>query len=285
MPTTAILLHQINQQKGTSFTLLDRYSTGEQGAFALTDTTGAQFVLKWAPDPMKLSTFQRAQQITDRLRAIGYPAPHYVLLGCTPNSAYAIQHTLPGEPMQHLTLALVRHFLAVNERQAGQARFETSSWPAPVVAPVLYGGDGFCLLEPMRTYSSTTAIMLRAVQDRVRQYANHRYPTADVVHYDCNPSNVLVEAATITGVIDWDGWCPGDCTFDVATMLFYSYTDPQVRPLLWQTINARVGPAIGGVYLAHLIHRQVDWSIRYHDQAAIAGWLTIAQQVLDDLPA
>ncbi len=284
MPIPTPILDQINQQHRTSFTLLDRYPTGEQGAFAITDPMGARFVLKWTPDTTNLQAFQRAQRVTTYLRAIGYPAPHYALLGSTPNGAYAIQHTLPGQPLQQLSLALVPHFLAINERQVGQAGCETSHWPAPVIDPVRYGGDGFCLLEPMQTYSSTTATLLRAVQDRVRRAVDLAYPTVDVVHYDCNPSNVLAENDAITGVIDWDGWCAGDCMFDVATMLFYSYTNPPVRTLLWQTITARVGSHIGGVYLAHLIHRQVDWSIRYHDQATIAHWLMIAQQVLDDLP-
>ncbi len=50
MPTTSDLLHQINQQHATSFVLLNRYATGEQGAFALSDAAGNHFVLKWAPD-------------------------------------------------------------------------------------------------------------------------------------------------------------------------------------------------------------------------------------------
>jgi len=148
---------------------------------------------------------------------------------------------------------------------------------------VLFGGNGFCLLEPMQTYSATTAGMLQAVQATVRYYADQLAPQADIVHYDCNPANVLATAARITGVIDWDGWCAGDRMFDVATMLFYSYADSAVRRQLWQTILAHSGPASGTVYLAHLIHRQVDWSIRYHTPETIERWLAITTTVLGDL--
>jgi Phosphotransferase enzyme family len=285
MPTTSDLVRQINQQRATSFVLLDRYTTGEQGAFALTDATGDRFVLKWASDPIALTRFQRAQQVTDRLRALGYPAPHYILVGCAADAAYAIQHALPGQPMQQLPPALVSDFLALNERQADQARSESMTWPEPVVRPVLFGGDGFCLLEPMQTYSTTTASILQVVQATVGRYADQLSPTADIVHYDCNPANVLAIATRITGVIDWDGWCAGDRMFDVATMLFYSYADPLVRSHLWQTIREHSGPASGAVYLAHLIHRQVDWSIRHHAPATIKRWLTIATAVLADLVA
>jgi aminoglycoside phosphotransferase (APT) family kinase protein len=160
-----------------------------------------------------------------------------------------------------------------------------ATWPEPVVNPVLYGGDGFCSLEPMQAYSTTTAQMLQAVQAIVRRYAGQIASQADIVHYDCNPANVLPSATGITGVIDWDGWCAGDRMFDVATMLFYSYADVAVRTSLWQTILKHSGPEPGAVYLAHLIHRQVDWSIRYHTAEAIEHWLRIAAALLGDVAA
>jgi hypothetical protein len=58
-----------------------------------------------------------------------------------------------------------------------------------------------------------------------------------------------------------------------------------VRRQLKQTILDQSGPASGAVYLAHLIHRQVDWSIRYHTPETIARWLALATSVLDDLAA
>ena len=110
-------------------------------------------------------------------------------------------------------------------------------------------------------------------------------PQTDIVHYDCSPANVLASATSITGVIDWDGWCAGDRMFDVATMLFYSYADVAVRTCLWQTILKYSGPEAGAVYLGHLIHRQVDWSIRYHSAKAIEHWLRISAAILGDLAA
>lgn len=285
MPRSSDILAAINQRHGTAFVLLDRYATGEQGAYALADASGDRFVLKWAADGSVLTRYQRAQQITDRLRALGYPAPQHVLVGRTETAAYAIQRALPGQPMEQLPLALVADFLALNERQRDQARSERVTWPEPVVNPVLFGGDGFCLLEPMQTYSTMTAEMLQVVQAIVRCSATQIAPQADIVHYDCNPANVLADAAAITGIIDWDGWCTGDRIFDVATMLFYSYTDLAVRSRLWQTIVEQSGPAGGAVYLAHLIHRQVDWSIRYHPPETIERWLMLATTVLGDLAA
>jgi hypothetical protein len=283
--TTSDILADINQCHATTFVLLDRYARGEQGAYALADAFGGRFVLKWAPDCSVQTRYQRAQRITDRLRVLGYPAPQHVLVGCSDGAAYAIQRALPGQPMEQLPLVLVADFLKLNERQRDQGRTETLTWPEPVVNPVLFGGDGFCLLEPMQTYSTITARMLQAVQTIVRRYADQIAPQADSVHFDCSPANVLVHETSITGIIDWDGWCAGDRMFDVATMLFYSYADPAVRSQLWQTILEQSGPASGAVYLAHLIHRQVDWSIRYHILETIERWLALAMSVLGDLAA
>jgi hypothetical protein len=58
MRTTSDLLDEINQRHATAFVLLDRYATGEQGAFALADAAGDRFVLKWAPDCSVLTRYQ-----------------------------------------------------------------------------------------------------------------------------------------------------------------------------------------------------------------------------------
>jgi hypothetical protein len=38
-----------------------------------------------------------------------------------------------------------------------------------------------------------------------------------------------------------------------------------------------------GVYLAHLVHRQTDWSLRHHDPAMVERVLGIGTAVLRDL--
>jgi hypothetical protein len=44
-------------------------------------------------------------------------------------------------------------------------------------------------------------------------------------------------------------------------------------------------PAAAAVYLAHLIHRQVEWSIRYSPPATVEHWLGRARLVLQEMPA
>ena len=279
----AALLQSINLQHGTAFALLERYPSGEQGAFAIADQSGQRSVLKWGTDDGHLDRLQQVVALTQTLRAVGYPAPHYFLLGTIDGYSYTIQEELPGVPMEVIAASVLPRLLELNGLQAGRAPAQQSEWPDPVVDSVLVGGDGYCLLDTLRTYSSTTAKLLAALQEIVLAHRDEHYEMNDVVHLDFNPFNILLEHDQVSGVVDWEGSCVGDATFDLATLLFYSYQTLDVREHLLRAIQKRVGPGILSVYMSHLILRQVDWSIRYHDRATVDSYLRVAEQVLRDV--
>jgi hypothetical protein len=276
----ADLLQLINEQHATTFELLERYSSGEQGAFAIADQDSQHYVLKWEADEGFPDRLKEVSLVTETLRKVGYPAPHYRWIDQVEGYSYAIQEALPGAPMKVVTLQVLLRLLELNELQTGLATSTHSDWPGPVVDPVLEGGDGFCLLDSLRTYSSETAELLCTLQEIVLVHSNEQFETNDVVHFDFNPSNILVDNGRVSGVIDWEGTCPGDSSFDLATLLFYTYDVLEVREQLLDTLRQRVSPGILRVYMAHLILRQVDWSIRHHTRAIVASYLRVAQDVL-----
>src|SRR6266571_2403705 len=238
----AALLHSINEQHGTAFEPLERYPSGEQGAFAIVDQGGQHYVLKWGTDDGHL---HRLQQV--------------------------------------VTASVLPRLLELNGLQTGLATSEQHEWPAPVVETVMVGGDGYCLLDSLRTHSPTTAELLTVLQAVVSAHRNEHFETHDVVHFDFNPSNILLEHGQVSGVIDWEGTCAGDCTFDLATLLFYAYDALDIREQLLLAIRKRVSPAVLRVYIAHLILRQLDWSIRYHDRTTVDHFLRVAKHVLRDV--
>jgi hypothetical protein len=276
------LLATINEQHGTSFALAERYADGESrtGAYAVNDATGRHGVLKWHPDPALIDRLREIGAATARLRERGYPAPLYWVVGCIGSACYSIQEMLPGTPLRTVTPALVPRLMGLNALQKGQAIPHRQDWPDRVVDTVLHGGDGYCLLTPLRTYSAETAELLTTLQALVARHQDERYEMADLVHFDFNPANILVEDGVISGVIDWQDACSGDCAFDLVTLLFYAWDAPAVRDQLWQHTLERVGPGVLSVYLAHLILRQVDWSIRHHGPQDTASWLRIAREIL-----
>ena len=76
----ATLLQLINEQHGTAFELLERYSSGEQGAFAIADQDGRRYVLKWEADEGFPDRLKEVSLVTETLRKVGYPAPRYHLI-------------------------------------------------------------------------------------------------------------------------------------------------------------------------------------------------------------
>ena len=87
----------------------------------------------------------------------------------------------------------------------------------------------------------------------------------------------------ISGVIDWDGSSAGDCIFDVATLLFYFYDVLEVRERLWDYALERASLKLLSMYFAHLILRQIDWSLRHHDQTTSERYIARGQMLLQEV--
>lgn len=277
------LLQLINQHHETSFALIERYGAGEQGAYAIADAEDNRFVMKCGREPTKIDSYRMATQVTNLLRKVGYPVPQYTLIGVLGGVSYSIQRALPGAPDHVATIDLASRLVELNKLQANRAITKSQDWPAPVVNTVLFGGDGYCLLDPLQNYSATTAELLNVLQVLVTKHADEEFETNDIVHFDFNPANILVHQGAISGVIDWDGSCSGDCVFDLATLLFYQYDMPDLRDLLWTEAVERAGPGPLRVYLAHMILRQVDWSIRHHDSSTVRQYAQRAEEILRDI--
>jgi tRNA A-37 threonylcarbamoyl transferase component Bud32 len=125
------------------------------------------------------------------------------------------------------------------------------------------------------------------VIDIGREFGHGPVRTSDIVHFDLCPANVLHERGRLTGIVDWnvpfDGAAQGDRGFDVATVLFYTYDNRATRDRLWARASAISGERWTAVYLAHLVLRQVEWSVRHHpDSHADRHFRHIAMLVLND---
>ena len=205
---------------------------------------------------------------------IGYPVPRYLYIGEALGGTYSIQLALPGFPLPlSMTAEYLPGLLALNAMQIGQALPGLPDWHQEAVNTVLFGGEGYCLHSSLQQYSPGTATLLSDLQQLVSAHQDTPHRTNDVVHADFQHSNILVHDHQVTGVVDWDAVHAGDCVFDIAMLLFYSYDDREGREQLWQYVLERGSLRLLGVYLAHLILRQVDWSLRHHDQRTIDRYL------------
>lgn len=283
------VLSAVNERRHGALALLQRYPDGEQGAYLVADPRGRRYVLKWRPGAGALGQLRFARVVTMRLRQLRYPAPAYRMIGTAQSGAYWLQTALPGRPMAHLarlTPHLLSRLLALHEIHTGRAPANSLDvWPGEVVHTVLLGGDGYCLHQALREHSTATRDLLRTLQALVVEHRAALPLRQDIVHFDFQPMNVLVEGDTISGVVDWDGARAGDAAFDLATLLFYTYDDEQARAALWARGLAMTTPGAFAVYLAHLILRQADWSLRLHDAPTAARYIARGQAILRELVA
>jgi phosphotransferase family enzyme len=283
MVRPAELLQHINVLHQTTLTLVEKYPDGEQGAFVVADHLNRRWVLKWAPGLRSLQWMQGAKTVTDLLRSIGYPAPDYLLIGKIPEGIYSLQSVLPGSPLRMLTPPLVPRLLELNELQVGRAIVGRKDWHQEAIDTVLVGGDGYCLHTSLQHHSQDTADLLHTLQTLVIAHQDEPHRTNDIVHCDFQPSNILMQDEQISGIVDWDGSFAGDCIFDIATLLFYSYDLFEVRGWLWKYALQRASLKLLSIYFAHLILRQVDWSLRYHDHSTSEGYITRGHMLLQEI--
>ncbi len=274
----------INTIHQTTFELGERYPTGEQGAFAIFNQEGKRGVLKWMPGADDSARLEQARVVTDRLYRLGYPVPRYLYIGEALEGTYSIQIALPGVSMPLSTTAeYLPRLLQLNALQVDQAFPGLPDWHQEAVNTVLFGGEGYCLHSSLQQYSPVTVTMLSDLQRLVSAHRDTPHRRNDMVHGDFQHANILVHDHQITGVVDWDAVHAGDCVFDIATLLFYSYDDRAVREQLWKSALERASLRLLSVYLAHLILRQVDWSLRHHDPRKIKRYLNRGDTLLVEM--
>jgi len=137
----------------------------------------------------------------------------------------------------------------------------------------------------MRNHSSETEALLRRLQALVSAGEASLPSPADIVHYDFNPANILVVGPTVSGVVDWEGVRAGDRAFDLATLLFYVWEAPPTRTLILGRLDQLRPRPVIGAYVAHVILRQVEWSLRFHTPEISGRYLRRAHAVLKELEA
>jgi hypothetical protein len=84
---------------------------GEFGALLVEDARGRELVLKAMASPDWAPRFARGAEMAERMRALGYPAPHYAGTGVQLDASWTLQERLPGSVPDVLTEAHARRLL------------------------------------------------------------------------------------------------------------------------------------------------------------------------------
>jgi Ser/Thr protein kinase RdoA (MazF antagonist) len=264
-----------------------------KSAFWVTDRAGTMYVLKIIPGagPAAADGLRTLDALLARLRDRGYPAPRLCAAGHAPGLVFWVQQRLrgspldrsPGRPGQAALARLLPELLRLNDAQAG-LDIGRRGWPGLLTRTLTAGGDGYCLHSTLR--ASPAARDLLPVLHRIADRCCPAIPEGgDYVHYDFSPANLLSDGMSITGVIDINPpVLAGDRAFDLATLLFYLYDHDAVGAGLRARLLDLAGPRAACAYLAHMVLRQVDWSLRHHPGAAATRrHLRLARLVTADI--
>ena len=225
--------------------------------------------------PEAVGHLRALDAVAARLRDRGYPAPRFLAVGQVSGLVFWVQERLPGsaldrgqpEPDRAALARLLPELLRLNGAQAGLGT-GTRGWPELIARTLSTGGDGYCLHATLQARPGTRDLL--RVLRRIGEACGPAIPAGDdFVHYDFTLANLLSGGTTITGVIDVNPpVLAGDRAFDLATLLFYLYDQDDIRDPLRARLLEQAGPKAACAYLAHMVLRQVDWSLRFHPAAA-----------------
>ena len=268
---------------------------GESGAaFWLRERGGAAWLLKITPEPV--SGLQALGAMTGRLRARGYPAPRLRATGelgspASSSRAFWIQERLPGrdlglasgDPDYAALSRLLPALFRLNDAQAGLG-VGGAGWRNLITTTLLAGGDGYCLHSTMAARPDTREL-LAAVRRIGASCGSAIPPGVDFTHFDFHFLNLLSDGTTITGVVDINPPpLAGDRAFDLATLVFYVYDHDELRRRILDRLFGLAGRQAARAYLAHMVLRQVEWSVRHYPSApATQRHLHLARLILADI--
>jgi aminoglycoside phosphotransferase len=206
------LLADVAKVHGRRFVLEGVFGGGDgPGAWALSSSEGPA-VLKVLTGRDATSDLELRGRAIGELRSRGYPAPAFLHIGTMAEGTYLVQERLPGEPIgRDFSAAQLDEILRLHDLHADiGVPLPGEPWPLPVTRPVLEGGDGFCMIESMRAYSSETDALLTELQATTREHMYDIRDLGDVVHFDFTYANILGADGRVTGVIDWEAAMIGD---------------------------------------------------------------------------
>jgi Ser/Thr protein kinase RdoA (MazF antagonist) len=284
----------LREQAGLDVAAVRPAGAGEsRSVFWVTDRAGTVSVLKILPDapPGAAGYLRELDAVLARLRDRGYPASRFRVIGQVPGLVFWIQPRLPGAALDrgqrepdHAALArLLPDLFRLNDAQAGLGT-GPREWRRLITRTLTSGGDGYCRHSTLQ--ASPDARGLLPVLRRTGERCGPAIPDGqDFVHYDFTPANLLSDGTAITGVIDINPpVLAGDRAFDLATLLFYCYDHEQTRDRLRGRLLDLAGPRPARAYLAHMVLRQVDWSLRHHPAApATRRHLRLAAAITADI--
>lgn len=277
------VINKINTDHGTKYELINRFSTGEWGAYRIGEPGEKARVLKFFLNLQDTNIVDAdpdlAKEIANRLRSLGYPTPKYFQTGrLYKEGLYWVQEELPGEPLwKDPTVEQVEELLSFLKLQRNQAVSEKQNLSEFVKAVVFKGEFG--KVAKLRVYSSETRKLLNQVMKLAEGLEDLPLSNKDIVHGDFSYHQAMVENGKITGIIDWEEAGCGDWLIDLTRLIYSLHDRPKLAAPLVKELKQH-DPRKIKLYTAYTVLEMVSWPVSRHDREISSGSINKAKSAI-----
>ncbi len=269
---------------GAGYELVGPLTGGETGATEVRREDGRRYVLKWELDRDNQRSRREGARLAERLRVEArWRAPKQQVIDVG-DCLLVVQELMPGATVDHISHRLVDDLVELHEARLGLVTdTDESRWAQDMIELLVEGGNGYCLHQPLRDFDARARRVVERIEDIGRSLAVDGLDGRDIVHGDLHPGNLLQVDGRLTAVVDMDYTRVGDAAFDLTMLAIGSLgvsVDPGVRTRLYeQGVHTLPGPK-RWAYLANLLLRNLDWSIRKDRSAETEFWLMETDRLL-----
>ena len=256
---------------------------GEIGARYAQGARGETYVYKCL-DQHSLDWATEMVGRVERLRANGYPASRYLAPLELDGSVVLLQEKAEGGWSDLVDDRCLERVLSISDRQAGLGTPGTG-WSDFIASTLTEGADGYCLHDTLFDYGGEAKTILEWV--RAVGHEGTVLPQNDLVHFDFHHRNILQADGADFTIIDLEGCQPGDRAFDLVA--FSLWLDNAQAPrfaeqAVWEKAANITEPAHLRAYVAHMVLRRVDWTIRLHP-TEVEQSLSVSRRFIDRVEA
>lgn len=274
----------INANHCTKYELVDRFSTGEWGAYRISEPGENSVVLKFYFNLQDTNIVDAdpdlARRITDRLRSLGYPAPRHLLCGkLYKKGLYWVQEELPGEPLwRNPTIGQIKKLLSFLKLQRNQAVSEKQNLSEFVKAVIFKGKFGKA--TKLKNYSAETKKLLDQAMKLAKGAENLPLPNKDIVHGDFSYHQAMVKDNEIVGIIDWQEAGCGDWLIDLTRLIYSLHDRPKLSAPVIKELRSQDSRKIR-LYTAYTVLEMVSWPVYRHNKEVSSGSINKAKSAIN----
>ncbi|AHI00237.1 hypothetical protein GCM10010174_83440 [Kutzneria viridogrisea] len=257
---------------------------GEHGAVEATVPGSGRFIVKWTRHPAPWQ--DHVAGVTTALRRRRYPAPRIIAADEVDGLSYLVQEKLPGTPPQELDADQLESLISVVEMHRDGARGlerRGLGWGEQVQRDLADPEHWSLRKRALAGHSPLGARLVADIARRAAALDVSGLPEQDIVHGDFGLGNLLFLPGALSGVVDWDGWRPGDHRADLVTLWFalrigtdQTCTAARLKAHLRQIMCQE----LLWLYAAHNVVRTLGWFAHRYGELPSPQWMDASIRLL-----